>query len=64
MKDRRKDDPWRHEVLEKIKDIHTCVYGNGSDGIKTTVGKHGVYIKVLCGASSLIIIWIVTGILF
>ena len=71
MENRRKDDDRITEIRDLIKDdikpqlttIHDTIHGNGNKGLKTIVGEHGVYIKVLCGGVVLIVGWIAKGLL-
>jgi hypothetical protein len=61
MNNRRKEDPRLDEILEKITKIHDGYFGNGHKGLKVMVAQHWVYIKVLCGACSAIILYIGLG---
>ena len=50
-------------MAPQLQAVHDTIHGNGKDGMKTTMGKHGVYIKVLCVGFLLIIGWIVKGLI-
>ena len=63
MENRRKEDPRLETMEAMLKDLHDAYFGNGNDGMKTTLGKHGVYIKVLCGGVTFIILYIAQGLL-
>ena len=69
MNDRRSDDKRIKEIRDMIKEdvkpdikkLHDAYFGNGHKGLKTLVGQHAIWIKVLCGATAVIITYIGVG---
>ncbi len=37
------------EIKENVGKIVECIHGNGNPGLKTIIGKHSVYIKIMWG---------------
>jgi len=56
MENRRADDTRIESILKsvektevKVDKIHDSIHGNGSEGLKTKVGKLGIQVKLLYG---------------